>query len=74
MRERYKLVRSSLSAHCCFVGTVIDTDRPHFQDNAKTVQMVVNGELLYESICEVFDERDGEKIVQALNLLEKLRS
>lgn len=52
--ERFKVIDKSVSAHCCFSATVIDTDR---------VDGLGNG----ESVCECFDQDAAELIAAALN-------
>lgn len=58
--ERYKLVKGSQSAHCCFDFTVVDTTRP----------VMIHGEHYdgqFEPLCECFEKEDAERIVAALN-------
>ena len=68
MADRYVVSPKSESAHCCFEATVVDTARPQYQDNAKTVPFKdPEGKLYYESICECFSVEDAESIAAALN-------
>jgi hypothetical protein len=63
LMDRYKVVKGSQSAHCCFEATVVDTSRP----------VMIGGEHYegqYEPICECFEERDAAVIVGALNAIE----
>ena len=55
--ERYKIVEGSVSQHCCFKCTIIDTTKTD-DDNAE--------------VCECFELDDAEKIMKALNNLEGL--
>lgn len=65
LRKRYLVIEKSLSAHCCFVATVIDMNRPmligglHYRD--------VDGELQYETVCECFTMEDAVLVGQSLN-------
>lgn len=58
---RYKVIDESVSAHCCFAATVVDTDTPdpvwHARNSKKTV-------------CECFSIADAEQVARALNAEE----
>ena len=56
MRERYKAVEGSESAHCCFGATVVDTQTPH---------PTFAGD--HDWVCECFDMESAQKIADALN-------
>lgn len=61
--DRYKVIRGSQSAHCCFDFTVVDTTRP----------VMIHGEHYdnrFEPLCECFEERDAIVIAGALNAIE----
>lgn len=61
---RFKIIEGSLSAHCCFGSTVVDTLKPTmFGDES----YVWNGVPQYESVCECFERADAELICAALN-------
>lgn len=59
--SRYKVVKGSQSAHCCFDATVVDTTKPimisgeHYKDQ-------------YEAVCECFEETDAQTVCDALNV------
>lgn len=53
---RYKVIKGSQSAHCCFEWTVVDTTRK--------AMYTASG---FEAVCECFDEIDADKIVGSLN-------
>lgn len=65
-KERYKVYDGSVSAHCCFVASVVDTFQPsiigniHYKDSAGIEQ--------YEEVCECFTKENALKICEALNL------
>jgi hypothetical protein len=61
--DRYKVVKGSQSAHCCFEATVVDTTRPVMIGDE-------HYERQYEPICECFEERDAAVIAGALNAIE----
>jgi hypothetical protein len=62
--ERYKVVDGSLSAHCCFEATVVDTQKPVMLGG---VPYIRDGEPRFESVCECFEVEDAELICAALN-------
>jgi hypothetical protein len=62
--ERYKVVDGSISAHCCFQATVVDTRKPVMVRN---VPYIRDGEPQFESVCECFEVEDAELICAALN-------
>jgi hypothetical protein len=51
MAERYIVVSKSMSCHCCFTATVMDTAQPE----------------RYNGICECFNIKDAQRIADALN-------
>lgn len=62
MTQRFKVVKGSQSAHCCFDFTVVDTAIP----------FLIGGEQYegrFEEVCECFEEKDAELIARALNSL-----
>jgi hypothetical protein len=56
---RYKVVEESLSAHCCFSYTVVDTANPNagLEDSKHK----------HATICECFEEEDAILVCSALN-------
>ncbi len=58
MSKRYELVHESVSAHCCFGFTIIDTTQPA-DATSKHV------------MCECFYLEYAEKILEALNSTEQ---
>jgi len=64
MNARYKVLKGSESAHCCFEGTVVDNETPH----------PAYGPDRPYWLCECFDLKDAEKIAQTLNGAEDLKS
>lgn len=61
--DRYQVVDGSVSGHCCFEATVVDTHTPHqvYRD-------------LHALVCECFDREDAEKIASALNTVARIES
>lgn len=65
MMERYQVYPDSVSAHCCFEATVVDTLKPqmiggtHYKDS--------RGELQYEGVCECINAEDARLVCKALN-------
>lgn len=57
--KRYKVVKGSVSAHCCFEATVTDTE------NKEPGELGENG----RPVCECFDINDAQAICDALNIL-----
>lgn len=55
-KPRYKIIEKSVSAHCCFDATVVDTKKP------KGMEQVV---------CECFSLEDATLVCEALNELEE---
>jgi hypothetical protein len=53
---RYIVINESVSAHCCFEATVVDTQTPG-PDRGRTV-------------CECFSRADAERVARALNAEE----
>lgn len=61
---RYKIIKGSQSAHCCFDWTIVDTTRP----------VIIGGkqyEGQFEAVCECFQEEDAKLIAKALNRKEQ---
>lgn len=62
--KRYIIMNDSISAHCCFGYSILDTTRPymiggeHYEDE--------NGKHYY-CVCECMEEEDAELICNALN-------
>jgi hypothetical protein len=54
---RFIIVDESLSAHCCFDYTIVDT---HFGKEDY-------GDYWKKTMCECFDKEEAENICQALN-------
>jgi len=65
---RYKIFDGSLSVHCCFEATVVDTNKPtiiggkHYKG--------IDGQYHYDAVCECFEMSDAKMICDALNALE----
>lgn len=55
---RYKVIESSVSGHCCFEATVIDTSE-------------VEAGLAHSCVCECFTLEDAQKVCNALNSAQK---
>ena len=64
MKERYKIVEGSESAHCCFSATILDTHQPEDCTNA-------DGTPYYYNLAECFYIKDAENIVKALHQQEE---
>ncbi len=58
MCKRYRVVRGSESAHCCFEATVIDTE----SENA-------HGDL--DWVCECFDLSQAHAVADAMNMADE---
>lgn len=59
MEKKYIVTEKSLSAHCCFKFTVVDTSAGK------------SGEFWNKSVCETFDKESADLIAEALNKLEE---
>jgi hypothetical protein len=68
--SRYKIVDGSLSAHCCFEATVVDTTKPEIV-NGEHYKNIHDHQLQYEPVCECFTREDAEVICNALNATSK---
>lgn len=57
---RYKVINESVSAHCCFEATVVDTQEPCpvYSERGR-------------SICECFSRAAAERVARALNAEEE---
>lgn len=60
MTQRYKVIKGSQTAHCCFEATVVDTQAP-------PVLVRPDGSVLHHTVCECFDFEDAELICDHLN-------
>lgn len=58
--SRYLVIEGSISAHCCFECTVVDTHR------------LIHGRLECETVCECFEKEHADRIADALNKAEGL--
>jgi hypothetical protein len=61
---RYIVMEKSISAHCCFVASVLDTTRPNesgYRDDYGKH---------YYCVAECFELEDARNVANALNLLE----
>lgn len=60
--SRYRVVDGSVSGHCCFEASVVDTQVPHpiYKDQPGWV-------------CECFEVENAKHIAEALNAAEELR-
>jgi hypothetical protein len=54
---RYQVIEGSVSSHCCFTHTVVDTTKPYKLGHSE----------FFESICECFTEADATLVCNALN-------
>lgn len=63
--ERYAIMATSKSAHCCFDFTVVDTA----QSEGYTCDRFGHH---YSTICECFDQESAENVCRALNALDKI--
>lgn len=59
MTQRYQIMNKSITAHCCFSHTIMDTTKP--QDYSDEF-----GEH-FDPVCECFSEEDAQLVCQALN-------
>ena len=58
--ERFLAIDGSLSAHCCFAATVVDTTKKEGIDG------------IFETVCECFSMEQAKKVQDALNTCEFL--
>lgn len=65
--SRYQVRKGSQSGHCCFDATVVDTTKPHTNSVTGKQYQDDRGNLLWEAVCETFDEGDALVIAEALN-------
>lgn len=69
MKDRYKVVLGSESAHCCFSHTVVDTSKRLIIGGKEWER---NGVPAYETVCETFDEENALRVCSALNQSEDI--
>ena len=69
MIDRYIVYKGSLSVHCCFEATVMDTTKP-YKIGDKHFETEVGKH--YETVCECFEMDSAIKIAKALNATNKL--
>lgn len=62
--DRYKILPGSISGHCCFTATVVDTTRPVMIGDKHYER---DGVKHYEAVCECFEEEDAKLIATSLN-------
>lgn len=66
LADRYIIMNGSISGHCCFEFSVLDTTKPeiiggkHYEDDKGKH---------YEAVCECFDEESAILICNSLNSL-----
>ncbi len=62
MSDRYIVVPESLTAHCCFTSTVVDTadGKEDYGDYWKT------------NVCECIDVKHANEIAESLNITTKI--
>lgn len=58
---RYKVIDESVSAHCCFEATVVDTE---------TLDPVWHAKNSKKTVCECFSRADAQRVARALNAEE----
>lgn len=66
--DRYTIFNGSMSSHCCFEATVIDTTKPDIINGEH--YKGTDGQYHYESVCECFNMEDAKRICDALNRSE----
>jgi len=66
-KNRYIVTNRSISSHCCFEATVMDSTKP---DMIGDRQYEDKKGKHYESICECFYLENAIKIAKALNQME----
>lgn len=61
--SRYIVMQKSITSHCCFVASVLDTTKPqNYRDECGWH---------YDPICECFSLEDAKTVCDALNNYEK---
>jgi hypothetical protein len=59
--DRFIIINKSLSAHCCFCYTIVDTSYGR-EDFGK-----VEDDYWKETVCECFEENHAKDVCDALN-------
>lgn len=59
--DQYKVVERSVSCHCCFKASVVDTSRPDFDGGGE----IIEGE--FAVMCECFEIEAAMQIAASLN-------
>ena len=65
MSDRYKIIKGSQTAHCCFEYSIVDTEKPVMFKRTDGTVYHYNDE--YEVICECFEYCDAVLIAARLN-------
>lgn len=68
MTERYKVIEGSVSYHCCFDATVVDT----YQASCSSAYRTERYGFDFVQVCECFELEDAQRICDALNGAQKL--
>jgi hypothetical protein len=75
MSDRYRIIHQSVSSHCCFEASVVDSQRSDFGTQEEPYQSYVK---LYgfdfAQVCESFSLADAALICHALNAAEDARN
>jgi len=70
---KFVVVNKSISSHCCFDATVMDTTKPvTYNVKGKEIQFIDSeGVAHFKPVCECFTMDDAILICKALNDLER---
>ena len=71
--DRYIILNSSKSAHCCFTHTVMDSTKPDMIGDSDEQHEGPEGKH-FETVCECFSREDAELVCSAMNLLDQYYS
>lgn len=63
MSKRYKVIEESLSGHCCFDFTIIDSSRKEVMNDGSITDDDFR-------MCECFERAEADLICNALNAME----
>jgi hypothetical protein len=71
MNKRYRVVTESVSNHCCFEATVIDTENLN-QSDRSSYHADTYG-IHFKTVCETFTLEEARMVCNALNYADGLQ-
>lgn len=60
LNRRYKVKKYSVTGHCCFEATVVDTETPTLLSDGSQIRS-------FSALCECLDVKQAKLIAKVLN-------